>query len=74
MSYEKEVALERPLSEGDQIKVAIRTFFVERRNGSSFTEDAPLRRSITSVNGTAEATLCLAEHTTKRGAVILWYE
>lgn len=74
MTYEDEVKLERPLSEGDQIKVAIRTLFVESRNGSVFTEEDPLRVPVHDVNGSAEKTLCLIRHQTKPGALVLWYE
>lgn len=74
MTYEQEVALERPLSEGDQIKVAIRTLFVEGRNGELFNEQNPLRKHIFNVNGVAEKVLCLHPYVYRRGAVVMWYE
>lgn len=72
--YVKSVAIERPLSEGDQVKIAIRTLFEESRKGSVFTEEEPLKRVIHNVNGHSTATLCLHKHATKKGAVIMWYE
>ena len=74
MSYEQEVALERPLSEGDQIKVAIRTMFEERRKGQVITDQFPLRKHIFNVNGKAEKILCLHPHEVRHGAIVMWYE
>ena len=73
-TYSTDVAIERPLSEGDNIKVAIRTLFETSRDGAIYTEENPLRRVITNVNGSKTATLCLIKHPTKHGAVVLWYE
>ena len=78
MTYETfldDVKSERPLSEGDQIKAAIRTMFVtSRKTGRFFTEDDPLKVTVRGVNGTAgEAMLNLARHPTRRGAVVMWY-
>ncbi|MFW6002024.1 MAG: hypothetical protein ACOCQD_01650 [archaeon] len=63
-----------PLSEGDQIKIAIRTLFEESRNGFVFTEDNPLKIAINNVNGKSFSKLCLHKHPTKKGAVVMWYE
>lgn len=72
--YDKEVMLERPLSEGDQIKSAIRELFCTSRDGLVYNENSPLRKRITGVNGAAEKDLCLCKHSERRGALILWYE
>lgn len=72
--YVKSVSNERPLSEGDQVKIAIRTLFEESRKGYMFTEEEPLKQTIHNVNGHLTATLCLCKHPTKKGAVIMWYE
>lgn len=74
MNYEQEVALERPLSEGDQIKVAIRTMFTEGRKGAMFDAAHPLRKHIFNVNGEAEKILCLHPFEDRRGAIVMWYE
>lgn len=74
MCYDDEILLERPLSEGDQIKSAIRELFVTSRQGVIYDEKFPLRKKITGVNGSAEKYLCLCKHETKRGALVLWYE
>ena len=75
MSYDEEILLERPLSEGDQIKSAIRELFVNSRKiGNIYSETSPLRKKITGVNGVAEKYLCLCKHDTKKGALVLWYE
>ena len=74
MSYELEVAQERPLSEGDQIKAAIRELFCESRNGAVYTPDEPLRKAVGRVNGSATKALCLFKHPDIKGAVVMWYE
>lgn len=74
MNYETEVAQERPLSEGDQIKVAIRELFCESRAGTVYTKENPLRRRIKGVNGSAEKYLCLFKSSEIKGAVTMWYE
>lgn len=74
MDYDKEILMERPLSEGDQLKSAIRELFCRSREGAVYSEKDPLRKRITGVNGTAEKYLCLCKHETKRGALVLWYE
>jgi hypothetical protein len=65
---------ERPASEGDQIKNAIRYLFESSRTGAFYDETHPLKALITNVNGKIEATLCLCKHPVKHGAVIMWYE
>lgn len=74
MTYDQEIQLERPLSEGDQLKSAIRELFCSSREGMVYSESSPLRKKITGVNGAAEKVLCLCKHETKRGALVLWYE
>lgn len=74
MTYEEEIKLERPLSEGDQIKIAIRTMFEERRKGQVITSQFPLKIHINNVNGVAEKNLCLHPHESQRGAIVMWYE
>ena len=74
MNYHTEVAQERPLSEGDQIKTAIRELFCESRNGSIYTQEEPLRRAVGYVNGNATKALCLFRHPEIKGAVVMWYE
>lgn len=74
MTYITEVAQERPLSEGDQIKAAIRELFCESRQGYVFTQDKPLRRTIEIVNGDGTKDLCLFKHPDIYGAVVMWYE
>lgn len=75
MTYQEEVAQERPLSEGDQIKVAIRELFCESRNGAVYTQEQPLRKLIGNVNGSgATKTLCLFKHPEISGALVMWYE
>ena len=74
MSYKDEVAIERPLSEGDQIKAAIRELFSRSRNGSVYTQDEPLLRMVGAVNGSDVKTLCLFRHPEISGAVVMWYE
>lgn len=74
MTYEQEIALERPLSEGDQIKVAIRTMFEERRKGQVITSQFPLKKRVFNVNGAAEKNLCIHPHEERRGAIVMWYE
>lgn len=75
MAYLDEVALERPLSEGDQIKTAIRELFCESRNGAVYTQEQPLRRLIGNVNGSGDVkTLCLFKHPEITGALVMWNE
>jgi hypothetical protein len=75
MVYQNEVAQERPLSEGDQIKAAIRELFCESRNGAVYTQEKPLRKLIGNVNGSGVTkTLCLFKHTDIPGALVMWYE
>lgn len=74
MNCDDSVKLERPLSEGDQIKAAIRELFHNSRNGEVYTETKPMAKIITNVNGGGEMTLCLCKHTTKKGAVVMWYQ
>ncbi len=75
MAYITEVAQERPLSEGDQIKAAIRELFCESRNGAVYTKDQPLIKLIGNVNGSgATKMLCLFKHPDIYGAVVMWYE
>lgn len=75
MDYRDQVCQERPLSEGDQIKAAIRELFTESRNGTTFTQTTPLRRAVGNVNGSGEVkVLCLVKHEKIKGAVVMWYE
>lgn len=75
MSYLNEIAEERPLSEGDQIKAAIRELFCESRNGAAYTEDEPLKRLVGNVNGSGiTKVLCLFKHFDIKGGVVMWYE
>lgn len=74
MNYLKEIIEERPASEGDQIKAAIRHLFVSSREGETYTEDNPLKVFVTNVNGVANKILNLYKHPTKRGAVVMWYD
>lgn len=68
------VLIERPASEGDQIKNAIRYLFETSRQGAIYSERSPLEVKMKYVNGIDEATLCLCKHPERRGAVIMWYE
>ena len=73
-SFDTDILIERPMSEGDQIKSAIRELFMTSREGVVYEEKFPLRKKIAGVNGSSEKWLCLCKHDTKRGAVVLWYE
>lgn len=75
MHYQNEVAQERPLSEGDQVKAAIKELFCESRHGAVYTQEQPLRRLIGNVNGSGDVkTLCLFKHADIPGALVMWYE
>lgn len=74
IDYHRTVALERPLSEGDQLKATIREFFETKRQGVIYDLDNPLKRKISNVNGESSATLNIAPHESKKGAIVLWYE
>lgn len=74
MEYQKQVLQERPLSEGDQVKIAIRELFCESRKGSVYTQYNPLKKTINNVNGNSTETLCLFKHDKIPGAVVMWYE
>lgn len=74
MTYKERVLLERPMSEGDQIKAAIREVFETARQGTVYSISDPLRRKVTGVNGVAEKVLCLGKYMDKPGAIVLWYE
>jgi len=75
MDYKSEVSLERPLSEGDQVKSAIRELFCESRNGAVYTQEEPLKRLVGNVNGSGiTKTLCLFKHSDIKGGVVMWYE
>ena len=72
--YLEQVLIERAASEGDQLKAAIRELFETSREGAIYSEDNPLSRHITGVNGVAEKTVHLCKHPDKKGAIIIWYE
>lgn len=62
------------MTEGDQIKDAIRTLFETSRNGMMYDREEPLRILIDHVNGNSTATLCLFKHPEIKGGVVMWYE
>ena len=72
---ETRVLTERPLSEGDQIKTAIRTLFETSREGYKYTREDPLMYEVTGVNGTNDSMmLCLYRPKTIPGGVVMWYD
>lgn len=74
LTIKDSVMVERPMSEGDYIKVAIRTLFNLKREGMTFTLDNPMHFPVYNVNGSGTKTLCVCPHETQKGAVVLWYE
>lgn len=68
------VMIERPASEGDQIKNAIRYLFETSRQGALYNETYPLEVRIKNVNGRDAAILCLYRHPEKHGAIVMWYK
>ena len=69
------VQTERPLSEGDQIKTAIRTLFETSREGYKYTRENPFTFEVVGVNGTfITKVLCLYRHEDIPGGVVMWYE
>ena len=74
MNYDQSVRMEIPMSEGDQIKSAIRELFCSSREGAVYDEANPLRKHICGVNGSGQQILCLHKHPERHGAVVMWYE